>query len=131
MPFKQEKIGNSQHLIQAMANLESFGDYIYYLYIIGNNKGWLTFHFMVQNGLSSSSSLGPQGPGCYELDVPLLGYERRSPWGMPKRAWATGWPHGISVKMKGKQDMNGKYWYLRVDGSEISNNRLGCIKPCK
>jgi len=41
------------------------------------------------------------------------------------------WGIQISVKMKGKQDMNGKYWYLRVDGSEISNNRLGCIKPCK
>ena len=59
---------------------------------------------MVQNGLSSSSSLGPQGPGCYELDVPLLGYERRSPWGMPK----TG-----GQQMKGKTpaaDKDSRIW---------------------
>lgn len=44
MTFKQEKLGNSQNLIQAMANLDTFGDYIYY-FSIGNKERLVNFSF--------------------------------------------------------------------------------------
>ena len=80
-----------------MANLETFGG-LHILFIYHRQK-LVNFSFHGPKWAELPDGLGPQGPGCYELDVPLLGYERRSPWGMPKTgrgARARGWPHGAS-----------------------------------